>query len=257
MHTPARVRPTSCTAWGPPALPGRARIKRPQQDPTRPNSRQRSATIAADLKVAASGSRLAEKENLLAFVPAPHGWEGAANPQGRPLATIVNIQERRLGRRRRGELSPNSGLRLPSPAPGSATRRISMHVFVPTKRRLRKAPITAVLAAACTVGLLLSAGVDRDEAGKGRGNKALTWGATKAPGSKVVRDHRTPSSNSDSAPGGVNVPGGGRVVGAPPHGPRPGSGGCARWPNTPSCHPIVRDHRGPRVVPKEDPRQKW
>ena len=53
-----------------------------------------------------------------------------------------------------------------------------MGVFVPTTRRLRNTAITAVLAAACTVGFVLSAGVDPAEARKGGGSKALTWGAT-------------------------------------------------------------------------------
>ena len=117
-------------------------------------------------------------------------------------------------------------------------------------------PILAAVAAASIAGMALIApmqAAQAGKAGKGGGAKALTWGATKAPGSKVVRDHRPPTS----WPGGVKVRGGGRVVGAPPQGPRPGGGGCERWPNTPSCHPIVRDHRGPRVVPKEDPQQKW
>jgi hypothetical protein len=115
-----------------------------------------------------------------------------------------------------------------------------MGVFIPTTRRLRNTATTAVLAAACYVGFVLSAGVAPAEARKGGGSKALTWEATKAPANKIVRDHR-----------------GTAKVLPPPQGPRPGSGGCARWPNTPSCHPIVRDHRGPRVVPKEDPPQKW
>jgi hypothetical protein len=82
-----------------------------------------------------------------------------------------------------------------------------MRAFVQTNRSLGKAVIKAVLAVACTVGLVLSAAVDRAGAGKGGGNKALTWGATKAPGSKVVRDHRAPTS----WPGGVKVRGAGGV----------------------------------------------
>jgi hypothetical protein len=128
-----------------------------------------------------------------------------------------------------------------------------MHMSVPTRRALSRAAIKAALAAACAVGLVLAAGLNEAEAAKG-GKSGGTWGAaTKVHASKVgsgtwkaerigpvVRDHRgTPQ------------------VLPPPQGPRPGSGACARWPSLPGCRPIVRDHRGPRVVPQEDPPQKW
>ena len=88
---------------------------------------------------------------------------------------------------------------------------------------------------------------------KSSGNKApATWTAQ-----GQANPVRHPYQDAGTRPGGVKVSGGTRRLGAPPQGPRPGGGGCARWPNTPSCHPIVRDHRGPRVVPKEDPPQKW
>jgi hypothetical protein len=78
-----------------------------------------------------------------------------------------------------------------------------MHAFVPTRRRLGKAAIRAALALACAVGLVVCAGLNEAAAAqRGSGNKA-TWGATKAPASKFVRDHRTPSANT--APGGVSV----------------------------------------------------
>ncbi len=97
-------------------------------------------------------------------------------------------------------------------------------------------------------------------------HRATTVGANDASGNKApamwtaqgqAKPDRHPYQDSGSRPGGVKVSGGTRRLGAPPQGPRPGGHGCARWPNTPSCHPIVRDHRGPRVVPKEDPQQKW
>jgi hypothetical protein len=97
-------------------------------------------------------------------------------------------------------------------------------------------------------------------------HRATTTGINKAIGNKApatwtaqgqANPVRHPYQDSGSRLGGVKVSGGTRRLGAPPQGPRPGGGGCARWPNTPSCHPIVRDHRGPRVVPKEDPPQKW
>lgn len=146
-------------------------------------------------------------------------------------------------------------------------------------KTLSISPILAAVAAAFIAGMALVAPMQEAQAGKGRSPRATTTGSkintgvrdhrralpklpsenkwtatgTKANPGPEVRDHRDPTT----WPGGVKVPGGTHVVGAPPQGPRPGSRGCARWPNTPSCHPIVRDHRGPRVVPKEDPPQKW
>jgi hypothetical protein len=114
-----------------------------------------------------------------------------------------------------------------------------MHIIEPTKRTPRNAAIKAVLAVACAVGLVVSAGLNEAEAAKG-GKSGGTWEATKAPASKVgsgtwsahpkagpvVRDHR-----------------GEPPVGKP--GPRPGKYQCGYFPNTPGCRPIVRDHRGP------------
>jgi len=97
-------------------------------------------------------------------------------------------------------------------------------------------------------------------------NRAATTGTNRAGGNAALGTWtvegkaspvRRPYQDAGSRPGGVKVSGGTRRVGEPSQGPRPGGAGCTRWPNTPSCHPIVRDHRGPRVVPKEDPRQKW
>ena len=71
--------------------------------------------------------------------------------------------------------------------------------------------LDAAVAAASIAGMALIApmqAAQAGKAGKGGGAKALTWGATKAPGSKVVRDHRPPTS----WPGGVKVRDGGRVV---------------------------------------------
>lgn len=79
-----------------------------------------------------------------------------------------------------------------------------MGVLVPTTKRLRKTATAAFLAAACSLGFVLSAGVDPAEARKSGGSK-VTWGATKAPANKTVRDHR----------------GTARVL-PPPQGPRPG-----------------------------------
>lgn len=112
-------------------------------------------------------------------------------------------------------------------------------------KTLSISPVVLAAAATSIAGIVLVVPIDEARAGPrggkgGSGSKSLTWEATKPPGSKVVRDHRRE-----------------RQVRPSPQGPRPGSRGCARWPSTPSCHPIVRDHRGPRVVPKEDPPQKW
>ena len=64
-----------------------------------------------------------------------------------------------------------------------------MHVLVTTRRRLRKAAITAVLAAACSAALMSSAGVTLAGAAKAGVNKALTWGTKPTPPPKV-RDYR-------------------------------------------------------------------
>ena len=75
-----------------------------------------------------------------------------------------------------------------------------MHV---TRRRLGKAAIKAALAVACAMGLVVCADLNEAEAAQRGGGNRATWGATKAPATKLVRDHRTPSANT--APGGVNV----------------------------------------------------
>lgn len=69
--------------------------------------------------------------------------------------------------------------------------RCSMQEFDSTRRKLRAAAITAVLAMACTAGLVPSVGPNEAEASKGNRVKGPTLGvATKPPGSKDVRDHR-------------------------------------------------------------------
>ena len=68
------------------------------------------------------------------------------------------------------------------------------------------------LAAACGVGLMLSAAVDPAQAQKGGhgGFKAPTTGTAKAPPNKVVRDHRQPgctgSGGSCVTPGSSGKP---------------------------------------------------
>jgi hypothetical protein len=112
----------------------------------------------------------------------------------------------------------------------------------------------SALALVCGTVLLLSAAGDRAEAGtrKATGNMApATWTAQ---GKASKPDHS--SQDPASSPGGVKVSGGTRnMVGLPR---------CPRYPRSPCYHPWgsqpgqkIRDHRGPPVVPKEDPRQKW
>ena len=87
-------------------------------------------------------------------------------------------------------------------------------------------------------------------------NKATTTGTNKASGNKAST---WTAEDPAKWPGGVKVSGGRtRVVGAPL--PRCTS----RYPRKPCYRPWgsdpgakVRDHRGPPVVEKEDPRQKW
>jgi hypothetical protein len=92
-----------------------------------------------------------------------------------------------------------------------------------------------------------STGTNKAVANQGTG----TWTAQgKASTSK------TSGQDPTRLPGGVEVSGGTRRVRAAP-------APCPRYPHRP-CSPSwnsqpranVRDHRGPRVVPKEDPRQK-
>jgi len=118
-----------------------------------------------------------------------------------------------------------------------------MQAFGSTRGRLRKVVITAVLAAACAAGLALSVRPNAAHAAKGNRVKAPTLGvATKLPRSKIVRDHR----------------GEGRALPPPKLTKHKGTYvHCTKSGQHTTCRPLqARDHRGPRVVPKEDPRPK-
>jgi hypothetical protein len=96
-------------------------------------------------------------------------------------------------------------------------------------------------------------------------NKATPTGVNKSPGNQTpatwtaqgkALSPKHSSQDPASGPGGVKVSGGTRNVAALPR--------CSRFPRRPCFHPWgsqpgqkIRDHRGPPVVPKEDPRQKW
>jgi hypothetical protein len=120
-----------------------------------------------------------------------------------------------------------------------------MQAFGSTKMRLKRVAIKAILAAAgAASGLVLPAGSDEAQASKGNRIKGTTLGvATKSPGSKVVRDHRSE----------------GKILPPPQLTKRKGVYvHCTKSGQHTTCRPLrVRDHRGPRVVPKEDPPQKW
>jgi len=70
--------------------------------------------------------------------------------------------------------------------------------------------LTALLAAACTIGLVLSAALDQAQARKGGNVKGTTTGTSKAPPNKVVRDHTKPgctgSGGSCVTPGSSGKP---------------------------------------------------
>src|SRR5215510_14034584 len=94
-------------------------------------------------------------------------------------------------------------------------------------------PVLAIGGAVAVAGMALLAVIDQAAAGKGI--TATNTGTYKT--SPIVREHRGKST--------VSKP--------------PAVAGCSRFPHRPCARPIVRDHRkrGPRVVPKEDPPQKW
>jgi hypothetical protein len=96
-------------------------------------------------------------------------------------------------------------------------------------------------------------------------NRAAPTGVNKATGIQApptwtaqgkAPSHKHNSPDPASWPGGVKVSGGTRNVAGLPR--------CSRFPRRPCFQPWgsqpgqkIRDHRGPPVVPKEDPRQKW
>lgn len=90
-----------------------------------------------------------------------------------------------------------------------------MYSFFAQQLKDWKAVTRLHLAPACAIALVLSA-----------------LGSSVAVGQVVVRDHR----------------------GGPPMFRSWESGWCPRYPHRPCTPPKVRDHRGPRVVEKEDPR---
>lgn len=104
------------------------------------------------------------------------------------------------------------------------------------------AAIKGAASAVCALGLVISVAGNPAEAGKGPRNRASATWTAQGKASPVVRDHR----------------GEGQVRPPPALTKRKGVYVHCTTGRTTTCRPLqARDHRGPRVVPKEDPPQKW